>query len=91
MIDKKKLDKELDEDLGIKTGVESPVREWVTTGNYALDWAISGKLIGGGFPLGRVVEVFGDPSTGKSILLMNVMKATQDLGGEAFYDDPEQG
>jgi len=90
-IDKKKLDKELDEDLGIKTGVEVPVREWVTSGNYALDWAISGKLVGGGFPVGRVVEIFGDPSTGKSVLLMNAMKATQDLGGEAFYDDPEQG
>jgi len=90
-LDKKKLDKELDEDLGIKTGVESPVREWVTSGNYALDWAISGKLLGGGFPVGRVVEVFGDPSTGKSVLLMNAMKATQDMVGEAFYDDPEQG
>lgn len=89
-MDRKKLAKELKEEVGAVTGVEQPVREFVSTGCNALDYAVSGKLMGGGLPVGRVVEFFGDPSTGKSVLIMNALAATQKLGGIVIYDDPEQ-
>jgi len=43
---------------------------YLPTGNLALDYIISGKVDGtGGWPGGRICEVFGDPSTGKTVLL----------------------
>jgi len=72
------------------TGVDQPVRNFISTGSVALDWAISGKLLGGGLPSGRVVDFFGDPSTGKSLLIQHILKNTQNLGGIAILDDVEQ-
>ena len=85
-----KLAKDLKGEVGAVTGVDQPVREFVSTGNYALDYSISGKILGGGLPVGRVVELFGDPSTGKSVLILNALAATQKMGGIVIYDDPEQ-
>ena len=61
---------------------------WLDTGNYALNWAVSGRFQRG-WPLGHVVEVFGESGTGKSYLAQRAVKGTQDVGGWAHYDDTE--
>lgn len=64
------------------------IRGYLDTGNYALNWAISGKLQGG-YPLGHCGEIFGDPGTGKSFLAARAIAMCQVAGGEALLDDTE--
>jgi recombination protein RecA len=61
---------------------------FLDTGNYALNWAISGRLLRG-YPLGHCVEVFGDPGTGKSFLIARALGMAQEQGGVAMLDDTE--
>jgi len=61
---------------------------WLDTGNYALNWAISGRF-GRGYPLGHTVEIFGDPSTGKSYLIARAVARAQEAGGVTLLDDVE--
>ena len=84
------IGKVLKKEVGAITGVETPIREYVSTGNIALDWAVSGSFLGKGLPVGRVVEFFGNPSTGKSLLIMHILANTQKKGGIAVLDDTEQ-
>ncbi len=64
------------------------VKGWLSTGNYALNWAISGQLLRG-YPLGHTGEIFGDPSTGKSFLAARALAMVQAQGGVALLDDTE--
>jgi recombination protein RecA len=66
------------------------VRGWLDTGTYALNWAVSGWLRGG-YPLGKTVEIMGDPATGKSSLVARAIAAAQEVGGVALLDDTEGG
>jgi len=75
--------------LEVRSGADAlQVKGWLDTGNYALNWAISGRL-GRGYPLGHTVEIFGDPSTGKSFLLARAIAMVQKAGGVALLDDTE--
>jgi len=66
------------------------VKNWISTQNFALDWIISGKADGsGGLPSGRIVEFFGDPSSGKSLLLAHVLAEVQKRGGIVALVDAE--
>ena len=62
--------------------------QWLDTGNYALNWAISGRFLHG-WPFGRVAEIYGDPSTGKSFLILNAIAQVMKKGGFALLDDTE--
>mgnify|MGYP001586029688 CR=1 FL=1 len=73
---------------GAETGQEVQVDCWIDTGNYALNKIISG-FYKKGFPVGRVVDIFGDPSTGKSLLIYHVLASVQKMGGIAILDDTE--
>lgn len=57
----------------------------ISTGSLTLDMALGV----GGMPRGRVVEVFGPESSGKSTLAYHVMAEAQHSGGEAAYIDAE--
>lgn len=46
---------------------------WITTGNYALNWAIS-KDINKGLPMGRIVLLTGEASSGKSMIALSMMR-----------------
>jgi recombination protein RecA len=59
--------------------------EVIPTGSLALDVALGA----GGIPRGRVTEIFGAESTGKSTLAIHIMAETQKLGGLAAYIDVE--
>jgi recombination protein RecA len=57
----------------------------VPTGALALDLALGI----GGLPRGRVIEIFGPESSGKSTLAMHVVAEAQRNGGVAAYIDAE--
>lgn len=65
---------------------EKPVEpvERLSTGGIGLDWAL-----GGGLPLGRVIEAFGTESGGKSLMSLLMMGAVQRQGGAVAYVDAE--
>ena len=41
---------------------------YLSSNNYRFDWAVSGKMIGGGIPMGKIALVYGAPGSGKSLL-----------------------
>jgi RecA/RadA recombinase len=57
-------------------GLSDKTPYFVNTGHYGLNMVVSGRWAGG-WPGGRVSEVFGDPSSGKSILMMRAMISMQ--------------
>ena len=68
--------------LGGKPIVDVPV---ISTSSLALD-----KALGvGGLPRGRVTEVFGPESSGKTSLTLHVIAEAQKLGGIAAFIDAE--
>jgi len=58
--------------------------DFVSTGCLSLD-----RVLGGGLPRGRVIEVFGAPSSGKSVLATFLMAQMQRLGERAVLVDSE--
>jgi len=57
----------------------------IPTGSICFDRALGI----GGFPRGRVVEVFGPEATGKTTLALHVIASAQRLGGQAAFIDAE--
>ncbi|MDR3581937.1 MAG: recombinase RecA, partial [Candidatus Pacebacteria bacterium] len=57
----------------------------VSTGSFSLDLALGV----GGLPRGRVVEIFGPESSGKTTLALNVVAQAQKQGGKAAFIDAE--
>lgn len=69
--------------LGENVGERSiPV---IPTGSIALDMALGV----GGVPRGRIVEIFGPESSGKTTLVQHIIAETQKLGGTAALIDAE--
>lgn len=64
------------------------VKRWISTGSKGLDYIIANRR-NGGLPEGRIVEVFGPPSIGKSHLAAQICRSTQRMGGIAVYIDTE--
>lgn len=69
---------------------ESPthVKRWISTGSKLLDY-ICANQEDGGFPQGRIVEMFGPPSIGKSHIATQIARSTQQMGGIVVYIDTE--
>ena len=57
----------------------------ISTGSISIDWALGV----GGLPRGRVVEIFGPESSGKTTLALQVIAQAQKLGGVAAFIDAE--
>ncbi len=57
----------------------------ISTGSLGLDLAIGGK----GLPRGRVVEIFGPESSGKTTLTLHVVANAQRAGGVCAFIDAE--
>jgi len=64
------------------------VKRWVSTGSVQLDYAVANKK-GGGLPEGRIIEIYGQPSIGKSHIAAQICRACQRMGGIAVYIDTE--
>lgn len=57
----------------------------ISTGALSLDLALGGK----GLPRGRVVEIFGPESSGKTTLALSAVANAQQIGGVAAFIDAE--
>lgn len=73
-------------DVSLLSDDDSPctVTDWIPTGCVALD-----AIMGGGLPVGRITEIYGDPSTGKSLIGSQVAAMAQQLGYIVGYVDTE--
>jgi recombination protein RecA len=58
--------------------------ECISTGSISLDMAL-----GGGIPKGRVIEVYGPESSGKTTLTLHAIAEIQKMGGTAAFIDAE--
>ena len=68
--------------LGSREKIDVPA---IPTGSLSLDAALGV----GGFPRGRVVEIFGPESSGKTTLALHVIAEAQKRGGMAAFVDAE--
>ncbi|MFZ0406811.1 MAG: recombinase RecA [Cyanobium sp.] len=69
----------------VRLGDASRMRvETISTGALTLDLAL-----GGGYPKGRVVEVYGPESSGKTTLTLHAIAEVQKRGGVAAFVDAE--
>lgn len=59
--------------------------EVIPTGSFSLDLALGV----GGLPKGRIVEIFGPESSGKTTLALNVVAQAQKQGGKTAFIDAE--
>ncbi len=57
----------------------------IPTGSFSLDLALGV----GGLPRGRIVEIYGPESSGKTTLALNVVAQAQKQGGKAAFIDAE--
>jgi recombination protein RecA len=57
----------------------------ISTGSLSLDVALGGK----GLPRGRIVEIFGNESSGKTTIALHAVANAQKEGGVAAYIDAE--
>jgi len=70
--------------INMGQGVFGPI-EWISTGALTLDMAL-----GGGIPRGRIVEIIGPESTGKSTLSLQIIAEAQAKGlGTCVFIDTE--
>lgn len=58
--------------------------ETIPTGSISLDIAL-----GGGIPRGRIVEIYGPESSGKTTLSLHILAEAQKMGGSVAFIDAE--
>lgn len=56
----------------------------ISSGNPAFD-----RILGGGYPLGRIYEIYGPESSGKTTVALQAIAAVQGDGGKAVFVDVE--
>ena len=70
----------------MRYGAESTLNvEAIPTGSLSLDLALGI----GGLPRGRIVEIYGPESSGKTTLALHVLAEAQKMGGEVAFVDAE--
>lgn len=67
----------------------SDIVDWVSTSNPILDLILSNRK-NGGIPVGRITELSGLESSGKSLLVGHILAETQKKDGIAVLIDTEQ-
>jgi len=65
-------------------GVLNPV-DVISTGSLSIDYALGV----GGVPRGRIIEIFGPESSGKTTVCLHIIAEAQKLGGIAAFIDAE--
>ena len=71
----------------MRLGQKGPIQpiDAISTGALSIDFALGV----GGLPRGRVVEIFGPESSGKTTLALQVIAEAQKVGGMAAFVDAE--
>ena len=73
---------------GLGVGFNDPT-DWISTGNYALNYLISGDF-NRGIPLGKVTVLAGEPQAGKSFIASgNIIRNAQEKGIFVILIDTE--
>jgi recombination protein RecA len=70
--------------MPLGSDVATPI-EGISTGSLSVDLALGGK----GLPRGRIIEVFGPESSGKTTLALHAVASAQRAGGIAAFIDAE--
>ena len=70
--------------MTLEKATHAQVQGWISSGNIDLD-----EALGGGWPLGRVVEVFGPESNGKTTVALHAIAECQKDNGVAIFLDNE--
>ena len=72
--------------------IEKEIKEkqFITTGVYLLDAALSGRLLGGGVANNRITAFAGESGAGKSFIAYSCTKHAQRAGYSVIYIDTEQ-
>lgn len=81
----KNLSKSLDITISDMKDIETMKIDVISTGSYTLDAALGV----GGYPRGRLVEVFGKEASGKTLLSLLAIAEAQKNGGKAAFIDME--
>lgn len=68
---------------------QTGIKNWLNTGIPELNKALSGRYDRGA-PGGRIIEIFGPASSGKTFIATMIMKAAQQAGGIAGFSDHER-
>ena len=79
------IEKQFGEGSIMPLGEKRRAIEGVPTGSLSLDLALGGR----GLPRGRIIEIFGPESSGKTTLALHVAAEAQKLGGIAAIIDAE--
>ncbi len=80
------IEKQFGKGSVMKLDGDKPVNiDGIPTGSLSLDIALGGS----GIPRGRVIEIFGPESSGKTTLTLHIISSTQRLGGTAAFIDAE--
>lgn len=77
----------LNKAIGVNDDIQT-VKHWLDTGFPPLNKAISNRY-DCGFPSGRLIEMFGPESAGKTLIATKVMISAQQAGGIAAFMDHE--
>lgn len=72
----------------LEDSVYARIDEWIPTGNYILNAALSGSLFGG-MPNRRSLQLAGLEGTGKTYLAMSICRQAQMMGYYVIYYDSE--
>jgi len=82
----KQIEKQFGKGSIMKLGESTHMQvETVSSGSLALDIALGI----GGFPRGRIIEVYGPESSGKTTVALHAIAEVQKLGGQAAFIDAE--
>jgi recombination protein RecA len=80
------IEKQFGKGSVMKLDGEKPVNiDGIPTGSLSLDIALGGS----GVPKGRVLEIFGPESSGKTTLTLHIIASCQKMGGVAAFIDAE--
>jgi recombination protein RecA len=78
-----------DFDAGLLSENFSFITDYVDSGSYAFNKILSGKFIGGGFPVGAFSEIWGESSTAKTVFLTHAFVGAQKKGYHVVMIDNE--
>ncbi len=79
------IEKQFGQGAIMPLGTEHKAIEGIPTGSLSLDIALGGT----GLPKGRIIEIFGPESSGKTTLALHVVASAQRGGGIAAFIDAE--
>lgn len=77
----------------IEDTVISPIKDFGGTANvkrFSSGSLVLDSISGGGFPEGRIIEIYGPEASGKTSIALNAIANVQREGGNAVFVDAEQ-